>query len=187
MSNTIKIKENSSNAISKVYSIPLKNNSNSNISPIDIENSNSSARIILRNAGKELLQEKYLTTEEKSNNCLSSQSIINLKHKGIKRKGHSLYDPYLIKVCKNAIINEKKELPNYKEIITKINTEYGIEDEKFNENNLYKKKDFNNSNNFQNDISSFNNSNNILNVNDSAMSTNVIEKRYKNIFYLFYF
>ena len=54
--------------------------------------------------------------------------IINLKHKGIKRKGHSLYDPYLIQVCKNAIIKEKRQLPNYREIIRNINTEFGIEE-----------------------------------------------------------
>ena len=184
MSNINKIEENISNNISKAYSIPLKSNkSKSNISPIEIENNNSSPRIILRNAGKELFQEKYLTTEDNRNNFCSSQSVINLRHKGIKRKGHSLYDPYLIQVCKNAIIKEKKELPNYKEIITKINTEYGIENEKFNDNDLYNKykSNFNYSNNYnnlQNDISSFNNSSNLLkDINNSAMSTNVIEKR----------
>ena len=42
--------------------------------------------------------------------------------------GCTPYDPYLINVCKNAIINVKDELPNYKEIIQKINTEFGIEE-----------------------------------------------------------
>ena len=42
--------------------------------------------------------------------------------------GCTPYDPYLINVCKNAIINCKDELPNYKEIIKKINTEFGIEE-----------------------------------------------------------
>ena len=36
------------------------------------------------------------------------------------------YDPYLMKVCKKAIINVKNELPNYKEIIKKINLEFDI-------------------------------------------------------------
>lgn len=38
------------------------------------------------------------------------------------------YDPYLMKVCKKAIINVKNELPNYKEIIKKINLEFDIPD-----------------------------------------------------------
>lgn len=42
--------------------------------------------------------------------------------------GCTPYDPYLIKVCKNALISVKDELPNYKEIIKKINTEFGIEE-----------------------------------------------------------
>ena len=42
--------------------------------------------------------------------------------------GCTPYDPYLINVCKNAIIEVKDELPNYKEIIKKINTEFGIEE-----------------------------------------------------------
>jgi len=42
--------------------------------------------------------------------------------------GCTPYDPYLINVCKNAIVNCKDELPNYKEIIKKINTEFGIEE-----------------------------------------------------------
>ena len=42
--------------------------------------------------------------------------------------GCTPYDPYLINICKNAIINVKDELPNYIEIIKKINTEFGIEE-----------------------------------------------------------
>ena len=38
------------------------------------------------------------------------------------------YNPYLISACKRAIIKEKRQLPNYKEIITSINTEFGIEE-----------------------------------------------------------
>ena len=43
--------------------------------------------------------------------------------------GCTPYDPYLINICKNAIVNIKDELPNYKEIIKKINTEFGIDEE----------------------------------------------------------
>ena len=42
--------------------------------------------------------------------------------------GCTPYDPYLINVCKNAIINCKDELPNYKDILKKINNEFGIEE-----------------------------------------------------------
>ena len=42
--------------------------------------------------------------------------------------GCTPYDPYLINVCKNAIVNCKDELPNYKEILKKINIEFGIEE-----------------------------------------------------------
>jgi hypothetical protein len=71
------------------------------------------------------------------------------------KPGCSPYDPYLIKVCKNAIIKEKKQLPNYKKIIDKINTEFGIEDDdthtKYAKNNKFKKAfntfvDFSNNN-----------------------------------------
>ena len=189
MSNKIQEEEKSqnNNSISFKYSKSKKK-----ISQLEIEGNNSSKGAILRNAGKELFDSnRYFATEENSQNFPHSQSIINLKHKGIKRKGHSLYDPYLIQVCKNAIIKEKKELPNYKEIIKKINTEYGIEDEKFNDNDLYdvQKANLNNNNNNNSsnlpDISSFNNSSHLLkDINNSAMSTNIIEKRYKNILFI---
>ena len=55
-------------------------------------------------------------------------------------KGYDLYDPYLLQICKSAIFREKKELPNYKDIIQKINTSYGIENEKYNEIDSYYKK-----------------------------------------------
>ena len=154
------------------------------LSQLQIEDNNKSKGTILRNAGKDLFDSKrYYTSEDGSQSMPFSQSVISLKHKGIKRKDHPLYDPYLIDVCKNAILREKKELPNYKEIIHKINTEYGIEDEKIEENNFYNKnKLYNNfiqnSNIMSNNISSFNNSSvNLKEINNSAMSTNIIEKR----------
>ncbi len=42
--------------------------------------------------------------------------------------GCTPYYPYLINIYKNDIIKVKDELPNYKEIIKKINTEFGIEE-----------------------------------------------------------
>lgn len=44
-------------------------------------------------------------------------------------RGYTPYDPYLINACKEAIIHVKKELPNYRDIINKINNEFGIVDE----------------------------------------------------------
>ena len=58
--------------------------------------------------------------------------IIKLKNNMLFNKGIPgclPYDPYLIKVCKNAIVNSRKELPNYKDVIRKINTEFGIEND----------------------------------------------------------
>ena len=154
------------------------------INPLQIEDNNKSKGTILRNAGKDLFDSKrYYTSEDGSQSMPFSKSVISLKHKGIKRKDHPLYDPYLIEVCKNAIIREKNELPNYKEIIHKINTEYGIEDEKIEENNFDNKNELynnfiQNSNIMSNNISLFNNSSvNLKDINNSAMSTNIIEKR----------
>ena len=58
--------------------------------------------------------------------------IIKLKNNMLFNRnipGCSPYDPYLIKVCKKAIINRKDQLPNYIDVIKKINTEFGIEED----------------------------------------------------------
>ena len=71
-------------------------------------------------------------------------------------------------------------MPNYKEIIQKINTEYGIEEQKINENDIFNNNNSSEiiNNNLQNNFSSFNNSSIALkDINNSAMSTNIIEKR----------
>ena len=85
--------------------------------------------------------EKFVKT---GNNILllktqPNYSRLNKKSKIIKLKNNMLfnksipgclpYDPYLIKVCKKAIVNSRKQLPNYKDIIRKINTKFGIEDD----------------------------------------------------------
>ena len=44
--------------------------------------------------------------------------------------GCTPYNPYLIDACKHAIVHIKKDLPNYQDVIDKINTEFGIEDNK---------------------------------------------------------
>ena len=71
---------------------------------------------------------KKKLSENKSN---KKNYVIKLKNNMIyplNIPGCTPYDPYLINICKNAIINVKDELPNYKEIIKKINTEFGIEE-----------------------------------------------------------
>jgi hypothetical protein len=161
--------EKCSNNISKINSTSTHINQKIKSNPMETEEDNSTKRSVFRNAGKELLDSYRYTTEESNPKNTSVQSII-WRHKGIKRKGHSLYDPYLIQVCKNAIIREKNELPNYKEIIQSINTEYGIEDknEKRLKNNNYDIPYISTSNNT---------SNYLKDLNYSALSTNINDKR----------
>ena len=134
--------EKSQSMISKIYSSSVKlDKSKKCNTSLDMGKINISKRNVLLNTGKELINsERYLSTDTQRINSPISYSIINLEHKGIKKKGYNLYDPYLIQVCKSAIFREKKNLPNYKDIIQKINREYGIAGEKYNEiDNYYKK------------------------------------------------
>lgn len=59
-----------------------------------------------------------LTDGELKNSCLNS----------MRTKRNIPYDPYLINACKQAIFHVKKQLPNYRDVINKINSEFGIED-----------------------------------------------------------
>ena len=110
--------QNSSNPLSDRY----KRNSNFN-------------KNILKKAGEELMinPNKALMNE-------SSQKSLFSPRYNSNRKIKKIYNPYLISACKHAIIREKKELPNYKEIIRNINTEFGIEEEKHNINSHNKNK-----------------------------------------------
>ena len=69
-----------------------------------------------------IINSKNTLTNKHSYKSIFSPRNIN------NRKLKKIYDPYLISVCKKAIIREKKQLPNYKEIIRNINTEFGIEE-----------------------------------------------------------
>lgn len=141
MSNLKKKKEKTEND-SKIFSISTKYHK-PKMNSISLEMKEKNSINILSNAGKETINsnsENYLTLENSINNSQISYSILNPKHKGIKKKGHELYDPYLLQICKSAIYREKKELPNYKDIIQKVNTEYGIENEKYNDLDSYYKK-----------------------------------------------
>ena len=71
----------------------------------------------------------YLNTRTSYGRNKRKNHVIKLKNNMLFNKsipGCSPYDPYLIKVCKKAIINRKDQLPNYKEVIKKINTQFGI-------------------------------------------------------------
>ena len=78
---------------------------------------------ILKTTGEELIINSNRALTNK-NSHKSIFSLRNISNKKLKKK----YNPYLISACKRAIIKEKRQLPNYKEIITSINTEFGIEE-----------------------------------------------------------
>lgn len=73
-----------------------------------------------------LRKKQFLENKKKKKNYVVKLKNNMLFHLNVP--GCTPYDPYLINVCKNAIISVKDELPNYKEIIKKINTEFGIEE-----------------------------------------------------------
>lgn len=167
MSNIIKTKEKDkkNNKIYKAFSLSAKyNKQRLNRISLEIEQKNSSKRNILKNAGNEICNsQKFLTIDNNRNNSQISNSILSLDHKGIKRKGYNLYDPYLIQICKSAVFRERKDLPNYKDIIQKVNTEFGIQGEKYDKIDSYYKRLINRSSYYlKNKISSFNNSNKSL-------------------------
>ena len=97
---------------------------------------------ILRNIGEQLI----INSARALTNKKSHKSIFyhgNNNNKKLKK----IYDPYLINACKHAIIREKRELPNYKEIIQNINTEFGIEEsEKNNFDRIYNNSSLRNKN-----------------------------------------
>jgi hypothetical protein len=126
-----------------------KRESNPNINIFrDIkENEKEDQPIIKLNSTKELNKEKEKQMKDKFMNSGNNIFSLNKKSSSIKKSkknyvvklknnmlfpinvpGCTPYDPYLINICKNAIIKVKDELPNYKEIIKKINTEFGIEE-----------------------------------------------------------
>ena len=78
---------------------------------------------ILKSTGEELI----INSKRDLTNMHSQKSIFSPRNNSNK-KSKKVYDPYLISVCKNAIIRERKNLPNYKEVIRNINTEFGIEE-----------------------------------------------------------
>lgn len=128
---------------------------------IEDENQKSSTNPKLIAAANNIINIKsYLKSEAcQRNPALPYCSYIK---KNIKKPPSELKNPLLINQCKKAIARERKELPNYKEIIEKINTEFGIEDNKNFLNELdvrtdegYKKRD-NGSNYYENEKNSVN-------------------------------
>lgn len=82
--------------------------------------------------GNNIFSIKSRSTFNKRSN--QKKHVIRLKNNMLFNRhipGCSPYDPYLIKVCKKAIIHVKDQLPIYKEVIKKINTEFGIEEDHY--------------------------------------------------------
>lgn len=71
--------------------------------------------------------------KNKSNLINNGKNVINTfsDKKSLKNYIFPKYDPVLITITKNAIYNVRNELTNYKEIINKINKEFNIPEEKF--------------------------------------------------------
>lgn len=83
----------------------------------------------LLSAGNNIINIKsYLKSEASQRK--SGLPHCNFIKRDKKKPPSELKNPLLINQCKKAIARERKELPNYKEIIEKINTEFGIEDTK---------------------------------------------------------
>ena len=104
----------------------LRNNHSTLSEPykrINYDNIPPEKRNILKSTGEELIinSKSYLTNKNPQKSIFSPRNDSNKKVKKI-------YDPYLISVCKHAIIRERKNLPDYKQVIRNINTEFGIED-----------------------------------------------------------
>ena len=127
-----------------IHNNELENNQNpiSEIYKRDNNEINLAKNNILKNIGEQLI----INSTRALTNKKSHKSIFfhgNNNNKKLKK----IYDPYLTNVCKHAIIKEKRELPNYKEIIRNINTEFGIEEsEKNNFDRIYNKSSLKNKN-----------------------------------------
>ena len=70
--------------------------------------------------------ENAILQKSKHRYNLTSGDLKNSGLYSMNTRGYTPCDPYLINSCKQAIIHVKKELPNYRDIINKINSEFGI-------------------------------------------------------------
>lgn len=133
--------------INKVSKINFDNMDNSNISENKRVNFSSLGASIIKQEEKKILSRNF--NKYKHNNY-NTANISNKKS----------YDPYLMKVCKNAIVNVSAQLPNYLEIIDKINKEFNINE------NEESEEDFEFEN--ENDIELENSKINLSNINDES-------------------
>ena len=132
--------------INKVSKINFDNMDNSNISENKRVNFSSLGASIIKQEEKMIRSRNF---NKYKNNIYNTGNISNKKS----------YDPYLMKVCKNAIVNVSAQLPNYLEIIDKINKEFNI-----NENEESEDFEFEN----ENDIELENSNINLSNINDES-------------------
>ena len=131
---------------------------------------------------------EYKNKFSKLGQDIMKNNINNNKSNFLYRNYVRSYNPTLIKYCKKAIFNLRKDLPNYKEIINKINNEFDINinhsmviENNYNNSsrNIYKNISYadtttpteaNNLLNVRNNNK--NNSINSMNVNNLSISTN---------------
>ena len=132
--------------INKVSKINFDNMDNSTLSENKRVNFSSLGASIIKQEEKMILSRNL---NKYKHNIYNTANISNKKS----------YDPYLMKVCKNAIVNVSAQLPNYLEIIDKINKEFNI-----NENEENEDFEFEN----ENDIELENSKINLSKINDES-------------------
>ena len=86
------------------------------------EYDNAYPRIKFSSLGSQIIKSNNYSSQifEKNNTNINNNYSIF--------KTNLSYDPYLMRVCKKAIINNREQLPNYLEIISKINKEFNIDE-----------------------------------------------------------
>lgn len=107
---------------------------------------NKSAKNLLQNNGNRILNFPINLDESNIQQKRILRKTLPFKiANNPKLPPSQLKNPYLVNLCKDAIVKEKKNLPNYMDILKKINDEFGIE-EKNCENIFNKRKNFMNKN-----------------------------------------
>lgn len=120
----------SENALTAQQNIPLSPEPKraSHLPQLNIQKNSESQNPLIQSA-KNLFQHP-LVTEQQKNQPTKRQTLPFKIFRKPKLPPSKLLNPYLINLCKKAVVREKKELPHYKEILQKINHEFGIEENK---------------------------------------------------------
>ena len=104
------------------YSNRYQSTNFANESTKEYENAYPSPRLKFSSLGNQIIKSNNYSSKifEKNNTYINNNYSIF--------KTNLSYDPYLMRVCKKAIINNREQLPNYLEIISKINKEFNIDE-----------------------------------------------------------